>query len=66
MGGIIHDFVRYNERVQHDFTAQINEGLTAAQRQLIERVAQESATRSLPLYAVGGLHAGPLARHQSH
>jgi tRNA nucleotidyltransferase (CCA-adding enzyme) len=55
MGEIIHDFVRYNERVQHDFSARLNEGLTAAQRQLIARVAQESNARGLPLYAVGGL-----------
>lgn len=55
MGGIIHDFVRYNERVQYDFSARLIEGLTAAQRQLIERVAKESVARGLPLYAVGGL-----------
>jgi len=55
MAAIIHDFVRYNERVQPDFSARLHEGLTAAQQQLIEQVAQESVARGLPLYAVGGL-----------
>ncbi len=55
MAAIILDFVGYNQRVQSDFSSLLNAGLTVVQRQLIDRVAEESSRRGLALYAVGGL-----------
>ncbi len=55
MGAIIHDFARYNERVQHEFSSLLNAGLTVVQRELVDRVAEESIRRGMALYAVGGL-----------
>lgn len=55
MGGIIHDFVDYNERVQRDFASLLRTGLTASQRRLIDTVVEAAIGRGLPIYAVGGL-----------
>jgi tRNA nucleotidyltransferase (CCA-adding enzyme) len=55
MPDIIHDFLRYNDRVAPNLAVSLTQALSAEDKERIELVRREAAAMGLAVYIVGGL-----------